>query len=227
MPTLAGAAIFLVLCAGLMIPLEHLFPRVGRIPARGTVLICVSLFVLNTVLMQAVGAPLLAALRSCWPWSDVAETPRLVAAFLLSDLAGYLVHRAMHRVPWLWRFHRVHHADAHLTWLEAWRQHPFDFVVHGIAVGLPGALLGVSLSGLVGLVLARKAWTSFLHADVSLRFGPLERVVATPAFHRLHHSRDPRHHARNFAGTFPFWDLLFGTHAEEPAIAAVGPLNAA
>jgi sterol desaturase/sphingolipid hydroxylase (fatty acid hydroxylase superfamily) len=220
LPTLCGAAVFLVLCAGLMMPLELLFPRVGRGPALRTVLLCAALLLVNTELMQAIGAPLLAALRSRWTGGEAAETPRLLAAFVLGDLAGYLAHRAMHRLPWLWRIHRVHHAETHLTWLEAWRQHPLDFLLHGIAVGLPGALLGVSLSGVVSLVLARKAWTSFLHADVSLRFGALERLVATPAFHRLHHSREPRHHDRNFAGTFPLWDLVLGTHAEEDAPSA-------
>jgi sterol desaturase/sphingolipid hydroxylase (fatty acid hydroxylase superfamily) len=222
-PTLLGTVVFLVLCAGVMVPMELLFPRIGRGPTLRTALMCALLLAVNTELMQAFGAPLLEALRSRWPDGDEARGIRLVAAFVLGDLAGYFVHRAMHGSPWLWRIHRVHHADTDLTWLEAWRQHPLDFLLHGIAVGLPGALLGVSLSGLVGVVLARKAWTSFLHADVSLRFGPLEWLIAAPAFHRLHHSREPRHRDRNFAGTFPVWDLLFGTHAhdEPPRVAVV------
>jgi sterol desaturase/sphingolipid hydroxylase (fatty acid hydroxylase superfamily) len=114
----------------------------------------------------------------------------------------------MHRVPLLWRFHRVHHEANELSWLDAWRQHPADFVLHGIAVGVPGALLGASLSDLASVVVLRKAFTTFLHANLAVNFG---LVLASPVFHGVHHSRDPRDYDTNFAGTFPLWDVLFGT----------------
>lgn len=207
--TLLGAVVFLLICAGLFIPLEVWFSRSGQRPRVRATAACVALFVVNTLLMDVFGAPLLELLRA----DEAAITPaRIVAVFLLSDLCGYLFHRAMH-TKWLWRFHRVHHADVPLNWLEAWRQHPVDFVLHSVAVGLPGALLGASLSDFVAVVLIRKAWTSFLHADVTLRFGFLEWIISTPEFHRVHHSQNAADHDKNFAGTFPLWDLLFGTAA--------------
>ena len=102
---------------------------------------------------------------------------------------------------------------ARVTWLDAWRQHPIDFVIHGVVVGLPGALLGASLSELGAIVLLRKTYTTFLHANVSWRLVWLERLIATPAFHRVHHSHDPREYDRNFAGMFPALDTIFGTRA--------------
>lgn len=220
MPTLLGAVVFLALCAGVMIPLERLFPRTGHRQPRDTALLCIALFVANTLLMSALGPALLAPLAR-WCESGAVVTPaRLIAAFVAADLLMYLLHRMMHRVPWLWRFHRVHHSSTELTWLEAWRQHPLDFALHGIVAGIPGAILGASLSEVVALVLVRKAWTSFLHADVRLRFGFLERVVATPAFHREHHLGDSRDAGRNFAGTFPLWDALFGTGGSSSAAPA-------
>jgi sterol desaturase/sphingolipid hydroxylase (fatty acid hydroxylase superfamily) len=188
--------------------------RCARLGYR-VVAVCAALFVLNTMLMRAVGDPLLGwleSLRDPGPPSGW----RILVAFVLADGFGYAAHRALHRVPVLWRFHRIHHEATELRWLDAWRQHPVDFVVQGLAVGIPGALLGASLKDLVSVVLLRKLWTSFLHADVRARFGPLEWLVATPAFHRVHHSADPAEYDRNFAGTFPFWDVLFGTAKLRP-----------
>lgn len=211
-PVMLGVAVFLLVTAGLFVPLEAWFSRDGRSPSSRGAAICVGLLTLNTIAMQALGAPLLAAIESRVAAAAPPSGLRLLAVFVLADVAGYWLHRAMHRVPRLWRLHAVHHAPASLNWLEAWRQHPLDFVLHGIAVGLPGALLGASLAELAGVVLLRKIYTSFLHANLRWRLRPLDRVVATPAFHHLHHSADPADHDRNFAGTFPFVDMVFGTY---------------
>lgn len=220
---LFGALFFLAISAGLFIPLEFLFPRVEQRTRARRMALCAGLFIFNTLLMSAVGGPLLRFIAERIPENPSLE--RILAALLIGDLLGYLVHRAMHRSPLLWKLHRVHHADVELTWLEAWRQHPLDFVVHGFAVALPGALLGASLSDLVAVVLIRKAWTSFLHANVRFRFGPLEWLIATPAFHLIHHSRDPRLFDRNFAGTFPLWDLVFGTYATTEVTTEAAPVG--
>lgn len=138
---------------------------------------------------------------------------RIVAALALAELAGYAIHRLMHRLPWLWRFHALHHEPMHLHWLVAWRQHPVDFVVHGLAVGLPGALLGASLADYAAVVLLRKAYTTFLHANLRWRLRGVERWIATPDYHALHHSHAPQDRDRNFAGMFPVIDRMFGTQA--------------
>ncbi|HEY8207968.1 MAG TPA: sterol desaturase family protein [Myxococcaceae bacterium] len=209
--TVAGALVFLAISAGLLGPLERFFPHAGVKRSASASAVCAALFVLNTVLMRVVGDPLLGWLESLRAEAATPSVWRIAAAFVLSDLFGYAAHRALHRVPVLWRFHRIHHEATELRWLDAWRQHPVDFVIQGLAVGIPGALLGASLTDLISVVLLRKLWTSFLHADVRARFGLLEWVVATPAFHRVHHSADPAEYDRNFAGTFPLWDMLFGT----------------
>ncbi|MBA2479955.1 MAG: sterol desaturase family protein [Planctomycetes bacterium] len=217
MATLFGAILFLVLCAGIMIPLERLFPRDGVRQSPSDAFACAALFVVNVLLMHAIGGSLLASAMIAPTWGPSSAPALLIAALVLGDLAGYLVHRAMHRVPWLWRLHRVHHDPVLLSWMEAWRVHPVDFLLHGLAVGLPGALMGASLSDVVALVLVRRAWTAFLHADVHIPCGPLVWIIATPEFHSRHHSHDPRHHGRNFSGTFPLWDRLFGTYADSRA----------
>jgi sterol desaturase/sphingolipid hydroxylase (fatty acid hydroxylase superfamily) len=132
-------------------------------------------------------------------------------AFLGAEVMAYLAHRAMHEVPWLWRFHAVHHAPRALSWTAAWRQHPVDVALHALAVAVPGLLLGVSLSAFASVVLLRRLWTALLHANVRFDFGPLEGVIATPRFHHLHHSPQRRFFNANYAGLLPVLDVLFGT----------------
>ncbi len=222
--TLPATLLFLLMMAGLFVPLEAFFPARPTTPSSRSMAIGASLLVANTLLMQWLGMPVLSALGS------VVDAPRtrtigiVVLVFVASDLIGYFVHRAMHRVPALWRFHKLHHEATELSWLDAWRQHPVDFVLHGIAVGAPGALLGSSLSDLASVVVLRKAFTTFLHANLKVSFG---LVLASPDFHAVHHSADPRDYDTNFAGTFPLWDLLFGTTSRQPLSVSRSPTSSA
>ena len=208
-----GNAVFLALMAGLFVPLEGWWPRRALAVPRRALALCVALLFVDVVAMEAIGGPLLDALAALGPLADGASGGRIALALALAELAGYAVHRLMHRVPLLWRFHRVHHAPADLHWLTAWLQHPADFVIHGLVVGLPGALLGASLADFTAIVLLRKAYTTFLHANLGWRLRGVERWLATPAFHAVHHSHDPREVDRNFAGMLPVLDRIFGTYA--------------
>ncbi len=213
LPLLFGTTVFLVLMAGLFIPLEGWWPRRAvTMPAR-TIGLCVGLLFVDVLAMECIGGAVLDAIAGRGPALESSSGARIAAALVLAELAGYAIHRLMHRVPWLWRFHAVHHAPMHLHWLEAWRQHPVDFVVHGIVVGLPAALLGASLADFAAVVLLRKTYTTFLHANLRWRLRGLERWIATPDYHALHHSHAPQDRDRNFAGMLPVLDRLFGTHA--------------
>lgn len=224
LPLVLGTALFLALMAGIFVPLEGWAPRRRlRIEPR-VIALCVGLLFVDVLAMEWVGGPLLD-----WIAADgglfgsleaVVRAPawlKVAAVFVLAEVAGYWIHRAAHRIPWLWRFHALHHAPEHLHWLEAWRQHPIDFVLHGIAVGLPGALVDASLADLTAVVLLRKTYTTFLHANLRWRLAWLEPWIATPSFHNVHHSHDPREYDRNFAGMFPALDKLFGTYARPRA----------
>lgn len=202
---------FLLLAGSLLWPLEQLRPRwQPRITPRAW---------LNDLAWLVCGAATLTFVVGPFLRFLTLETSRsgarLFLAFIGAELMAYLVHRALHEVPWLWRFHRVHHAPRELDWLKAWRQHPVDVALHALAVALPGVLLGAPLSGLAPLVLLRRLWTGLLHANVDLDFGPLEGVIATPKFHHLHHHPEPRYFNANYAGLFPWLDTLFGTRVHE------------
>lgn len=209
-----GTAVFLALAAGLLVPLEQLFPRTRTPFAWRSFAGDVAWFLACVVALNVVVAPLLALVRTSHhePW-------RLALAFAGAELGAYAAHRLMHTVPCLWRFHAVHHADsddAPLTWSRAWRQHPVDVALHATIVALPGVLLGVSLTGFGTVLLFRRLYTGFLHANVRMRFGFLEDVIATPAFHHAHHSTDPRRFNSNYAALLPVLDRVFGTFRQLP-----------
>lgn len=146
--------------------------------------------------------------------------------FLVEDLSRFSLHRAMHRVPFLWRFHRVHHSARRLTPLTLFRVHPVEMtlyylrglVVFGLVSGVFVYLFGRQLSGLdvLGVDILGFAFNflgaNLRHSHIWLTFGPLERWLISPAQHQLHHSAAPEHRDRNFGTTLTLWDRLLGTH---------------
>ena len=132
-------------------------------------------------------------------------------AFLLASVCGYWAHRASHYVPWLWRFHRVHHSSERLDWLAAARLHPVDQALQRSCIVLPLVAVGFSRATFGGYLALVTLQAIFIHANVRLRFGPLRWLIATPEYHHWHHASDPMAYNSNFAGEFPWIDLVFGT----------------
>jgi sterol desaturase/sphingolipid hydroxylase (fatty acid hydroxylase superfamily) len=148
-------------------------------------------------------------------------------AVLLTELVGYWAHRASHQVPWLWRFHAVHHSISEMDWLAAGRLHPVDQVFTRACVVLPLIALGFSRQTFGAYLAATTLWAIFIHANVRWTFGPLRWVVATPAYHHWHHTNDAGAVNHNFAGQLPLLDVVFGTcHLPEhewPATYGIDP----
>ena len=153
----------------------------------------------------------------------------LALAFLLwlvSDFAGYWVHRLHHEIRLIWPLHAVHHSAEVLTPITAFRQHPlavvnvtlFATVLIGVAQGLligaldPGALVAEVAGANAFAVAARFVFANFHHSHIWISFGPvLERIFISPAQHQIHHSVDPAHYNRNYGQTLALWDWMFGT----------------
>lgn len=146
-------------------------------------------------------------------WGPTAEMPVVAQVLLivvLGDFIGYWSHRLFHG-RWLWPFHAVHHSSNDLDWLSSVRVHPVNDVLGKAMQAVPLLLLGFSPLVVAAYVPLLTLHAILLHANVSWTFGTLRYVIASPAFHRWHHSREEQAIGKNFAGLFPVWDLLFGT----------------
>lgn len=176
----------------------------------------VALAVVVVPIAIALGAPL--GRGQLEPWIQARRTVvslqpgwlQAVEILVLADLAGYWMHRLFHRGA-LWRFHAVHHATKDLDWLSAARVHPVNEVATRVATLLPLFVLGFRGDLLAGAGPVLTFYALLLHANVPWSFGPLRHVLASPAFHRWHHTSEERGLDKNFAGMFPVWDLAFGT----------------
>jgi sterol desaturase/sphingolipid hydroxylase (fatty acid hydroxylase superfamily) len=134
-----------------------------------------------------------------------------VELLVLSDLGFYLAHRLFHAVPFLWRFHEVHHSSEHLDWIAAYRVHPVDQVLNATIIALPAIVLGFSPEALLIHGLVYRWHSILLHSNVRVNFGPLKWLVASPHFHHWHHADEDWAYDRNFGGQLILFDWLFGT----------------
>jgi sterol desaturase/sphingolipid hydroxylase (fatty acid hydroxylase superfamily) len=148
---------------------------------------------------------------------NLAAAPLWVAiplSVLALDLVSYGWHRANHVIPFLWRFHQVHHSDAAFTATTALRFHPGEILL-SLPLRLSAvAVLGVPVAAIVAFEVVF-AFANFVeHGNIRLHLGferNLQRLFVTPALHRRHHSRERRLLDTNFATIFSFWDRLFGS----------------
>lgn len=204
----------------IFVPLERAFARLKdqRIFRRGWRADLAHFAVSHLLVQVTVLLTMLpAAIFFDWVVSDrlqaaVAAQPlalQFVEAMFVTDLFAYIAHRLFHVVPFLWRFHQVHHSSEILDWLAASRLHVVDILVTRAFGFIPLYVLGFSHSAIIAYL----TWTSFqaifIHSNVRFRFGPLRRIIATPQFHHWHHSDTT--YDKNFAVNLPIIDMMFGT----------------
>ena len=130
---------------------------------------------------------------------------------VIADLGFYAAHRAFHVVPWLWRFHAIHHSIEELDWLAGARVHPIDQILtKGVSI-IPIVAFGFSEFAIAAFALLYQWQSIFVHSNLRFKFGPLRYLLASPEFHHWHHAREFEARDKNFAGQLPFLDALFGT----------------
>jgi len=147
-----------------------------------------------------------------WLQDAVGSQPlplQFVEIVLVADFSQYWVHRAFHRVPWLWRLHAVHHSSETLDWLAGSRLHLIDIIVTRGLSFVPLYVLGFAPTAVYAYLVFVSFLAVFIHANVRFDLGALEWVVATPRFHHWHHAASPVD--KNFAVHLPWIDRLFGT----------------
>lgn len=142
------------------------------------------------------------------PWAQ------FVAFFMLKDALEWGIHNLLHRVPWLWEFHKLHHSIEELDWIGNFRFHWMEIVVYQGLTYLPLVILGVD--GRVILVIAVVATLigHLNHSNLNITWGPLRYLLNSPRMHVWHHDHDwPANRPRgvNFGICLSVWDWLLGT----------------
>ncbi len=203
-------------------PLEHLLPihEKARLLRRGWltdvlhfflsgILIRLGLFGVIVLSVQLGSFSVPSALRE-----NLVSLPLLVQlamVIIVADLGFYLAHRLMHTVPFLWKFHAVHHSSEELDWLAAFRVHPVDQVIVKGASLIPIFALGFSEAAILISAVIYSWHSIILHSNINVPFGPFKWLVASPEFHHWHHANHREAYDKNFAGQLSIWDLVFGT----------------
>ncbi len=131
---------------------------------------------------------------------------------LIADFTQYWVHRLFHMVPFLWRFHAIHHSAESMDWLAGSRLHLVDIALTRGLSYVPIYLLGFAEAPLFAYIIFVSIHATFIHANFRIEFGPLRWLLATPRFHHWHHTSDLSLADKNFAVHLPVLDRLFGTY---------------
>jgi sterol desaturase/sphingolipid hydroxylase (fatty acid hydroxylase superfamily) len=128
---------------------------------------------------------------------------------LIGDFFFYWMHRAQH--AWFWRFHAVHHSIEDLNAIASYH-HVTEELIRAVFIYVPTGLL-VTDAGALGPFLTDLVVLQgfYIHSCTRLHLGPLRYLIGDNAFHRIHHSNEPHHFAKNFSGFSPIWDVVFGT----------------
>lgn len=222
-------AVWLLVLVVVFVPLERLFALHTSKVLRRQIGVDVAYYFLNSLLpAMLLSLPVAALVALGHQLMPATWRATLVAlpwwatvplALVLADIGAYWGHRLSHEWPLLWRFHEVHHSAEHMDFMVNTRAHPIDMVVVRLFGLAPVCLLGIDGSGSLGtsvpllaaiVTIVGTVAGFFVHANLRWRFGVLEWLVATPAFHHWHHSRVD-HINHNYAATFPWIDRLFGT----------------
>ena len=195
--------------------------RARRWPHNLGILVVDGLVVRLLVPTAAVGAAVFAGERG-WGLLHMLAMPGWLAGilgFIILDLVIYAQHFVFHHVPWLWRLHRVHHADLDIDVTTGVRFHPLEILLSLLIKIATIILFGIPALAVLVFEIALNGTTMFNHANVAMprSLDALARlIVVTPDMHRVHHSVIRAETDSNFSFNLPWWDWLFRTYRPEP-----------
>ncbi|GAB2700381.1 sterol desaturase family protein [Aliiglaciecola aliphaticivorans] len=145
----------------------------------------------------------------------LADWLAILLAVIMLDCLIYWQHRLFHRVPILWRLHRVHHADPHLDASTGLRFHPIEIALSLVVKALGILLLGIPVEAILIFEILLNASAIFNHSNIKLPNWlewPLRRVIVTQAMHRIHHSQVVKETDSNYGFCLSIWDRLFNSY---------------
>jgi len=221
----AFAGVFLVMAlAELSAPRRGLRHRRGRRWITNLAIVLIDTLAVRLIFpLAAVGVALWADVNGVglFHWLAVPGWLAGLIAFLVLDLAIWAQHLAVHKIPVLWRVHRVHHADVDIDVTTALRFHPIEIVLSmvwkmAVVVALGAPPLSVFLFEVV-----LNGMAMFNHANLKIPASVdrvLRLIVVTPDMHRVHHSTDIAETDSNYGFNLSVWDRMFRTYVPQPAL---------
>jgi sterol desaturase/sphingolipid hydroxylase (fatty acid hydroxylase superfamily) len=130
------------------------------------------------------------------------------ACFMVAELINWLAHWVKHRVPYLWTFHLQHHVESHYNTTLTLHTHGLEVVVTGALMSATLVLCGFSQLAIDVFLLSYFAANLYKHCSAKMSLGPLDWLIVSPAFHRVHHAK---HENANFGSVLTLWDVVFRT----------------
>jgi sterol desaturase/sphingolipid hydroxylase (fatty acid hydroxylase superfamily)/protein-S-isoprenylcysteine O-methyltransferase Ste14 len=213
-------AVFILAC--IFIPLERLLPLHADQPTLRRDWANDLLYVLLNGFLVRAGFTFVAALfmggfthlfgADPTPWvGDLPLWAQVIGAIVIADIGYYTAHRICHSVPFLWKFHAVHHSIEEMDWLATHRVHPMDQIFTNTLSLLPVWCLGFSLEALIIHQALYQIQALLLHSNLKITFGPLKWLIASPEYHHWHHANERDAYDRNFAAQLSIIDVIAGT----------------
>lgn len=226
---IAFAAIF-----GSMSLFELLAPRLERDEMRGAMkskrwFTNLSMVILSSVALRvvfpaaAVGTAMWAEANNYGLFRQMAFDPVIagILSFAILDFAVWFEHVVSHKIPILWRIHRMHHSDTGFDVTTALRFHPLEIVLSMVWKASIVVALGVPVLAVLLFEIVLNGTAMFNHSNARLPLGfdrLLRSVIVTPDMHRVHHSSIPEETDTNYGFNFSFWDRMFGTYLPQPRL---------
>jgi sterol desaturase/sphingolipid hydroxylase (fatty acid hydroxylase superfamily) len=139
-------------------------------------------------------------------------SPFVQCAFfvLITDFLSYWSHRIFHK-KYLWPLHAIHHGPHDVDWTTAYRFHPLNLVFGPWLIASILIMMGISSANIIPAALLETIMAYFVHSNLNITLGPLKYFVATPVFHRWHHTYAVDGGTSNYGSIFSLWDVVFGT----------------
>ncbi|GGE10199.1 sterol desaturase family protein [Psychroflexus salis] len=134
--------------------------------------------------------------------------------FVVADFIQWNVHRMLHKVPWLWKFHKVHHSVKEMSFNAHFRFHFMETIFYKTAQYIPIAMIGFGIQEFFIVHMFTVFVGHLNHANLNWNYGPLKYIFNNPKMHIWHHARElPKHkpYGMNFGISLSIWDYLFNT----------------
>jgi sterol desaturase/sphingolipid hydroxylase (fatty acid hydroxylase superfamily) len=142
-----------------------------------------------------------------WP-----EWTQLILLFVVADFIQWNTHRLLHRVPWLWQFHKVHHSVEEMGFAAHMRYHWMENIVYKSILYIPLTMIGFGIDDFFIVHIVAVAIGHFNHSNIYITWGPLKYLLNSPAMHIWHHAKQvPQGVGVNFGISLSIWDYIFKT----------------